>query len=231
MIRAWAGARPTVGALADTAVMSEAGPDLSGYPTTDDDVYEWLLSDHPWAAAERRRRAEGRYVEETARASRVRQWSEDVDQRGSGAGSALADLLRPSADVAGLRAEVRSAEPDDLAVHRDRETYARERCARSAGALGRASPRPLPGDLRGREGRRDRRGVGERPGERGGGAGDAPARPRLTNPPTRNRSRVCPPRPVGSEHAQRTAGGRARHRAPGGGARGRWRLLLCVRAP
>ena len=47
-----------------------------------------------------------------------------------GLGSALAGLLRPSADVAGVRAEVRSAEPDDLVVHRDREAYVRERCVR-----------------------------------------------------------------------------------------------------
>ena len=124
------GARPTVGALADTAVMSEVGPDLSGYPTTDDDAYEWLLSDHPWAAAERRRRAADRHNEETTRASRVRQWSEGVDRRGPGAGRALADLLRPSADLAGVRAEVRSADPGDLVVHRDRESYVRERCGR-----------------------------------------------------------------------------------------------------
>lgn len=105
-------------------------PDLGGYPTTDDDAFEWLLSDHPGAAAERRRRAEVRHVEETTRAARIRQWSEGVDRRGPGAGSALADLLRPSPDLAGLRAEVRSAEPDDLAVHHDRAAYVRERCAR-----------------------------------------------------------------------------------------------------
>ena len=110
--------------------MTDAMPDLRGYPTTDDDAYEWLLSDHPWAATERRRRAAVRHVEETAWAARVRQWIEDVDQRGSGAGSALADLLRPSADLAGLRAEVRSAEPDDLAVHRDRAAFVGDRCAR-----------------------------------------------------------------------------------------------------
>ena len=120
----------TVGVPVDTSFMSDAGPDLAGYPTTDDDVYEWLLSDHPWAAAERRRRAEVHRIEEAMRAARIRQWSETVGRRGPGAGSALADLLRPSADLAGVRAEVRSAEPHDLAVHRDRETYARERCAR-----------------------------------------------------------------------------------------------------
>ena len=124
-------------------------PDLRGYPTTDDDAYEWLLSDHPWAAAERRRRAEVRRIEETTRAARIRQWSDTVDRRGPGAGSALADLLRPSADLAGVRAEVRSAEPDDLAVHRDREAYVRERCARGEdyhypAHLARARRRELP---------------------------------------------------------------------------------------
>jgi hypothetical protein len=110
--------------------MREAVPGLSGYPTTDDDAYEWLLSDHTWATAERRRRAEAHRIEETMRTAWIRQWNETVDRRGRDAGSDLADLLRPSGDLAGVRAEVRSAEPDDLAVHRDRENYVRERCAR-----------------------------------------------------------------------------------------------------
>jgi hypothetical protein len=45
-------------------------PDISGYPTKNDDVYEWLLSDY-WAAAERRRRAEDRYTEDTHRAAQI----------------------------------------------------------------------------------------------------------------------------------------------------------------
>ena len=109
--------------------MNDAVPDLRGYPTTDDDAYEWLLSDHPWAVAERRR-AEVRRIEETTRAAQLQQWIDTLDRSVQGAGSALAGLLRPSADLAGVRAEVRSAEPDDLAVHRDRAAFVRERCAR-----------------------------------------------------------------------------------------------------
>ena len=109
--------------------MNDAVPDLRGYPTTDDDAYEWLLSDHPWAVAERRRRAAVRRIEETTRAAQLQQWIDTLDRSVQGAGSALAGLLRPSADLAGVRAEVRAAEPDDLAVHRDRAAFVRERRA------------------------------------------------------------------------------------------------------
>ena len=106
-------------------------PDFSGYPAADDDVYEWLLSDHPWALAERRRRARDRHTDDTTRAGRIREWTDTTGRAGPKAsGSRLADLLRPSADEAHVRAEVRSAEPDDLTVLRDRETYEWERRAR-----------------------------------------------------------------------------------------------------
>jgi len=110
--------------------MTGPAPDLSGYPATDDDVYEWLLSDHPWARAERRRRAQDRHTEDTTRAAQVRHWVDTTDQHSPGApGRTLAELLRPSADETHLRAEIRSAEPDDLSVQHDRKAYEQERRA------------------------------------------------------------------------------------------------------
>ena len=111
--------------------MTGPAPDLSGYPATDDDVYEWLLSDHPWARTERQRRAQDRYREETTRAVQIRQWTDTLDQLGSGVSSGkLTGLLGLSADESWMRAEVRSARPEDTAVQDDRKAYERERRAR-----------------------------------------------------------------------------------------------------
>ena len=53
--------------------MTEPTPDLSQRSTLDLRFYEWLLSDHPRAAAERRRRRDAYDAERTAQTARVRE--------------------------------------------------------------------------------------------------------------------------------------------------------------
>lgn len=109
-------------------------PDLSGYAPEPDDAYEWFLSDHPWARAERMRRAETESSAELGNANDVRTWTDGIDAldlprryphnpviaenlRG------LADLMRPIADDQQVRALVGAAEPDDVRVARLRTEW------------------------------------------------------------------------------------------------------------
>jgi hypothetical protein len=119
-----------------------AGPDLSGYSVADRAAYEWYLSDHPWARAERVRRAEAASAPTLARAAEVRAWSERVDGAepvGWAAGplAALRRLsvtMRPLADRAQVRGLLDAAEPDDVRVVRlRRELVAREHGSGDAG--------------------------------------------------------------------------------------------------
>jgi hypothetical protein len=100
--------------------MTEAG--------ADDAFYEWLLSDHPDARAERDRRREATYQDERERTGKVLAWVGKIDATPD-APQALRDLARtmgPLATKAAARAEADFAEPDDAHVARARanfETY------------------------------------------------------------------------------------------------------------
>ncbi|MEU7802559.1 hypothetical protein AB0B10_25195 [Micromonospora arborensis] len=106
-------------------------PDLSTYPVsrlTGDAAYEWYLSDHPWATAERCRRRAAELQYELDAASNVQAWIERTqaadavgDLAGRPAGwrdnlVALAEGMAPLAAANHTHASVESAEPDDLWV-------------------------------------------------------------------------------------------------------------------
>ncbi|MFG1913019.1 hypothetical protein [Kribbella sp. NPDC048928] len=103
-------------------------PDLSNYDTLKADAYEWFLSDHPWAVAERERRAAEYYREELDRAAHVQAWATKIDlaERGTlgrdfeGNVRRLAEIMRPMAEKAQQRAEEESAVPREDAVLEDR---------------------------------------------------------------------------------------------------------------
>jgi hypothetical protein len=106
--------------------MSRSG--LHGRSTTDDAFYEWLLSDHPDARAERDYRRDAYYESQRQNAAAVRAWVDKVNAQTDAPQTArdLADWMGPRADESALRAETEFAEPDDLYVARVRaefETY------------------------------------------------------------------------------------------------------------
>ena len=84
--------------------------------TTDNAFYEWLLSDHPAARAERhyRRAASCHYQRDQAAA--VLTWVAKINAQ-AGVPQTLRDLagsLEPLARESARRAEIDYAEPDDL---------------------------------------------------------------------------------------------------------------------
>jgi hypothetical protein len=99
-----------------------------GRDVTDDAFYEWLLSDHPDARAERDRRRTATYQTDTDRAAAVRAWADKINAQPD-APQHLRDLaatMGPQADTTAARAEARYAEPDGAYVTRLRtqhETY------------------------------------------------------------------------------------------------------------
>ncbi|WP_134046423.1 hypothetical protein [Amycolatopsis arida] len=129
--------RPVSGYLLDPG----PAPDLSTYDTLPDDAYEWLLSDHPWARAERIRRADSGWDAELRNASDVRDWTDriqgtDLHERYPHNPEIaenlreLAELMRPIADKQQLHAHLESAVPDDVRVHRLREKWVTHKHAR-----------------------------------------------------------------------------------------------------
>lgn len=84
-----------------------AAPDFSGLDFDDLAVYEWLLSDHPWAAVERSRQRAGRLAHRRAEMA----WLAAVARVAADDGLAG----RVAAEVA-TQIEVDSAEPDDAGV-------------------------------------------------------------------------------------------------------------------
>jgi hypothetical protein len=112
-------------------------PDLSDYDTTASAAaYEWLLSDHPWAVAERNRRRETNAARDLADAAQVRDWA-DRTHAADAAGdlarhpaayrdnlTRLADSMGPSADRAQLRHTLNAAAPDDVWVAEERHRWA-----------------------------------------------------------------------------------------------------------
>jgi hypothetical protein len=106
-------------------------PDLSEYDATaSPEAYEWWLSDHPWAVAERIRRHAATLQAELDQAAKVHAWIErtqaadaagDLADRPDGWRDNLVGLAETMAPVVAdnrLRAAVESAEPDDLRVLR-----------------------------------------------------------------------------------------------------------------
>lgn len=82
--------------------------ELHGRSVDDDAFYEWFLSDHPDAAAERDWRREDHYLRERERAAEVRAWADKVNAQ-TDAPQTVRDLaasLGPLADKTAARAEV-----------------------------------------------------------------------------------------------------------------------------
>ena len=101
------------------------GDELHGRDVTGDAFYEWLLSDHPDAKAERDWRRAATYQAETDRAAAVRAWVDKINAQ-PGAPQNLRDLaasMGPLADQTTARAEARHAEPDDAYVTRLRARH------------------------------------------------------------------------------------------------------------
>jgi len=118
-------------------------PDLASYGTGMGEEYEWLLSDHPWARAERIRRATDFYAAELSadleptEAPRPGEPHPIVEEEISGVPSELAEsvgglaepLVDPAADPHQLPYTVGDAEPDEVAVLHQRLEYAEYRRA------------------------------------------------------------------------------------------------------
>jgi hypothetical protein len=119
----------------------DAVPDLSQYCVVDAAAYEWLLSDHPWAVAERTRRHAAWAVRELGDAAKARAWVDQItgreriaagelDNRTDGwryGLARLAELVGPIADETQLRVTLKEAEPDDLLVARLRRELEQRR--------------------------------------------------------------------------------------------------------
>jgi hypothetical protein len=104
--------------------MTDSG-DLHGRDVADTAFYEWLLSDHPDARAERDRRRAASYQAETDRAAAVRAWADKISAHPD-APQTLRDLaasMGPLAADSAARAEARYAEPDDAYVGRLRTQH------------------------------------------------------------------------------------------------------------
>jgi len=102
--------------------------ELHNRDVTDNAFYEWLLSDHPDAKAERDRRRAATYQAETERAAAVRAWVDKINAQPDPPQTLrdLAASMGPLADRAAAHAEEAYAEPDDVYVTRVRaehETY------------------------------------------------------------------------------------------------------------
>ena len=99
--------------------------DLHGRDATNDAFYEWLLSDHPDARAERDRRRAATYQAETDRAAAVRAWADKINAQPDAPHTLrnLAASMGPFADQAAARAQARYAEPDDTLVTRLRTQH------------------------------------------------------------------------------------------------------------
>jgi len=118
-------------------------PDLANYGTGMGKEYEWLISDHPWAAAERARRASEFYAAELdpdAEAIEPPPPGEPhpiVEEEISGVPAELAEsvgglaepAVDPTADPHQLPYTVGDVEPDEVAVLGQRAEYAEYRRA------------------------------------------------------------------------------------------------------
>jgi hypothetical protein len=103
------------------------GSGLHGRDATDEAFYEWLLSDHPDARAERDWRRNRHYQQQRDTAADIAAWARrigaDPPQRHTSAARDLAATIGPHATQSAIRAEVESAEPDELCVARLRAEF------------------------------------------------------------------------------------------------------------
>jgi hypothetical protein len=92
---------------------------------TDDAFYEWLLSDHPDAKAERDWRRAATHQADTERAAAVRAWADKINAQPDAPRTVrdLAASMGPMADHSTARAKARYAEPDDAYVTRLRTKH------------------------------------------------------------------------------------------------------------
>jgi len=101
------------------------GSELHGRDVTDNAFYEWLLSDHPDAKAERDQRRAATVQAETGRAAAVLAWVDKINAQPD-APQPIRDLaasVGPLADQTVARAEASYAEPDDVYVTRLRTQH------------------------------------------------------------------------------------------------------------
>lgn len=87
--------------------------------------YEWLLSDHPDARAERERRREANYRGEIERASQVQAWVAKIGATPDPPQTIrdLAETMGPLAARSRAQAAVALAEPDEAYVTRERGNW------------------------------------------------------------------------------------------------------------
>ena len=120
-------------------------PDLANYGTGMGQEYEWLISDHPWATAERVRRATDYFAGElddddpaNDAAAPATPGEQPIDEAElSGVPAELAETvgglaepaIDPTADRNQLAYTVADADPDDVAVLRYRTEYTEYRRA------------------------------------------------------------------------------------------------------
>jgi hypothetical protein len=99
--------------------------ELHDRDVTSDAFYEWLLSDHPDARAERDWRRAATHQADMTRAAAVRAWADKINAQPDAPQAArdLAASMGPMADQTAARAEARYAEPDDVYVARLRAQH------------------------------------------------------------------------------------------------------------
>ncbi|QYG95834.1 hypothetical protein HC251_25120 (plasmid) [Iamia sp. SCSIO 61187] len=88
-------------------------PPLPHLDLADHAAYEWLLSDHPWARAERERRRAAHHARETGQAGQILQICDRLDDSPL---AGLADTVRPMAERSALEAEVEAVYDDTTHV-------------------------------------------------------------------------------------------------------------------
>lgn len=98
---------------------------MTGISAESDAFYEWLLSDHPDARAERDRRREATYRDERQRTDQVQTWVGKVDATPDAPKVTRepADSIGPLAAKSAARAEADFAEPDETYVARARDNW------------------------------------------------------------------------------------------------------------
>jgi hypothetical protein len=92
---------------------------------TSDAFYEWLLSDHPYARAERDWRRAATHQADTGGAAAVRAWADKINAQPDAPHTPrdLAASMGPQADQSAVRAQASYAEPDDAYVARLRTQH------------------------------------------------------------------------------------------------------------
>ena len=132
--------------------MTVEPPDLSRYGEGMGPEYEWLISDHPWAVAERNRRAAEYFApEEPDEPAAAAAWDpalDDEDPSGmrSGIGEEIGGLVEhveTIPDPNQTAHTVGDVEPDEVAVLRQRAEY--ERYRRENGEPGYVYPHAYAG--------------------------------------------------------------------------------------